>query len=163
MISKSDLDILYKWASTSEFPLKKAPTIKGGYCNKDVYISWLKGVGKQVTIRKKIMTDEIFNIFSNEDILYATYSCFSEGTILNPHRDPPVYRERYKRIQLPISIPDKVHCFMLWDGRKVTWEEGVHQVYPVMDVIHEGYNLSTNAMEFVMIDVKLDTIVGDEN
>ena len=146
----------------TSFPLKKAPTIKGGYCNKDVYISWLKGVGKQVTIRKKLMTDEIFNIFSNEDILYATHSCFSEGTILNPHRDPPVYRERYKRIQLPMLIPDKVHCFMIWDGRKVTWEEGVHQVYPVMDVIHEGYNLSTNAMEFVMIDVKLDTIVEDE-
>ena len=108
------------------------------------------------------MTDEIFNIFSNEDILYATYSCFSEGTILNPHRDPPVYRERYKRIQLPMLIPDKIHCFMIWDGRKVTWEEGVHQVYPVMDVIHEGYNLSTNAMEFVMIDVKLDTFVEDE-
>ena len=162
MITTQDIKKIYEWAKNTSFPLKKAPTIKGGYCNKDVYISWLKGVGKQVTIRKKLMTDEIFNIFSNEDILYATYSCFSEGTILNPHRDPPVYRERYKRIQLPMLIPDKVHCFMIWDGRKVTWEEGVHQVYPVMDVIHEGYNLSTNPMEFVMIDVKLDTIVEDE-
>ena len=35
MISKSDLDILYKWASTSEFPLKKAPTTVG-YTNKDI-------------------------------------------------------------------------------------------------------------------------------
>ena len=162
MITTQDIKKIYEWAKNTSFPLKKAPTIKGGYCNKDVYISWLKGVGKQVTIRKKLMTDEIFNIFSNEDILYATYSCFSEGTILNPHRDPPVYRERYKRIQLPMLIPDKIHCFMIWDGRKVTWEEGVHQVYPVMDVIHEGYNLSTNPMEFVMIDVKLDTIVEDE-
>ena len=162
MITTQDIKKIYEWAKNTSFPLKKAPTIKGGYCNKDVYISWLKGVGKQVTIRKKLMTDEIFNIFSNEDILYATYSCFSEGTILNPHRDPPVYRERYKRIQLPMLIPDKVHCFMIWDGRKVTWEEGVHQVYPVMDIIHEGYNLSTNTMEFVMIDVKLDTIVEDE-
>ena len=162
MITTQDIKKIYEWAKVTSFPLKKAPTIKGGYCNKDVYISWLKGVGKQVTIRKKLMTDEIFNIFSNEDILYATYSCFSEGTILNPHRDPPVYRERYKRIQLPMLIPDKVHCFMIWDDRKVTWEEGVHQVYPVMDVIHEGNNLSTNAMELVMIDVKLDTIVEDD-
>ena len=107
------------------------------------------------------MTDEIFNIFSNEDILYATYSCFSEGTILNPHRDPLVYRERYKRIQLPLSIPDKIHCFMIWDGMKVTWKEGVHQVFPVMDTIHEGYNLSTKSMDFVMIDVKMNTQVED--
>lgn len=159
MITKNDLHKIYEWARVTTFPLKKAPTIKGGYCNKDVYISWLKGVGKQVTIRKKLMTDEIFNIFSNEDILYATYSSFSEGTILNPHRDPPVYRERYKRIQLPLSIPDKVHCFMIWDGKKVTWREGIHQVFPVMDVIHEGYNLSTKNMNFVMIDVKMDTQV----
>ena len=51
---------------------------------------------------------------------------------------------------------------MIWDGRKVTWREGVHQVFPVMDVKHEGYNLSTKSMKFVMIDVKIDTIVEDE-
>ena len=163
MITTQDIKKIYEWSKVTTFPLKKAPVIKGGYCNKIVYISWLKGVGKQVTIRKKLMTDEIYNIFSNEDILYATYSRFSEGTIIYPHRDPPVYRERYKRIQIPLSIPDKDTCYMLWDGKKVTWEEGKHQVYPVMDVIHEGYNLSTKAMEFVMIDVKLDTIVEDEN
>jgi hypothetical protein len=32
-----------------------------------------------------------------------------------------------------------------------------------MDVIHEGYNLSTKPMEFVMIDVKIDTVIEDEN
>tara|TARA_R100001510_G_scaffold57498_1_gene65812 strand:- start:876 stop:1043 length:168 start_codon:yes stop_codon:yes gene_type:complete len=51
---------------------------------------------------------------------------------------------------------------MIWDGKKVSWEEGVAQVYPVMDVTHGGYNLSTESMEFVMIDVKLDTIVENE-
>ena len=49
MISKSDLDILYKWASTSEFPLKKAPTTVG-YTNKDIYICGLKYIRKNVNI-----------------------------------------------------------------------------------------------------------------
>ena len=82
MITTQDIKKIYEWSKETTFPLKKAPVIKGGYCNKIVYISWLKGVGKQVTIRKKLMTDEIYNIFSNEDILYATYSKFSEGTII---------------------------------------------------------------------------------
>ena len=63
MITTQDIKKIYEWAKVTSFPLKKAPTIKGGYCNKDVYISWLKGVGKQVTIRKKLMTDEISIFF----------------------------------------------------------------------------------------------------
>ena len=70
--------------------------------------------------------------------------------------------EGYKRIQIPLRIPDRNHCFMIWDNKKILWKEGVSQVYPVMDVTHEGYNLSTKPMEFVMIDVKLDTIVENE-
>ena len=31
-----------------------------------------------------------------------------------------------------------------------------------MDVTHEGYNLSTKPMKFVMIDVELNTIVENE-
>jgi aspartyl/asparaginyl beta-hydroxylase (cupin superfamily) len=103
MITKIDLKILYKWAKQTEFPLKKAPTT-GGYSNKDIMISWLKGVGKTVTIRKKIMTEEVYEIFENDDILYATYSVFGGGTILKPHRDPNVYRELYKRIQIKVNI-----------------------------------------------------------
>ena len=63
MITTEDIKKIYDWSKVTAFPLKKAPVIKGGYCNKIVYISWLKGVGKQVTIRKKLMTDEIYNIF----------------------------------------------------------------------------------------------------
>ena len=51
---------------------------------------------------------------------------------------------------------------MIWDGKKVLWKEGQAQVRAVMDVTHEGYNLSTESMEFVMIDVKLDTVVEYE-
>ena len=153
MINTDDLLKLYNWAKQTQFPLKKAPT-SNGYSNKDIYISWLKGVGKSVTIRKKLMTDEIYQIFENDDILYATYSLFESGTILKPHRDPNVYRELYKRIQIPLTIPHKEKCYMTWRGEKIYWEEGVPQVFPVMDFIHDGGNLSDSPMEFLMIDVR---------
>tara|TARA_B100001287_G_scaffold131983_1_gene111195 strand:+ start:988 stop:1485 length:498 start_codon:yes stop_codon:yes gene_type:complete len=161
MITRKDLSKIYDWAKNTKFPLKKVPTA-GEYSNKDIFICWLKGAGKKVLLRKKLMSDEILDIFSNQDIIYASYSYFDGGTILNPHRDPDVYPHRYKRIQLPLNIPSKNHCFMIWGDRKVTWREGVAQTYPVMDVTHEGYNLSTKSMEFVMIDVKLDAEVENE-
>jgi len=161
MITKKELQKIYEWAKQTHFPLKKAPTAEG-YSNKDIYISWLKGAGKKVFIRKKIMTEEVADIFLKDEIIFATFSTFESGTILNPHRDPDVYPYRYKRIQLPLRIPNRNHCFMIWDNKKILWKEGVAQVYPVMDVTHEGYNLSTKPMEFVMIDVKLDTIVENE-
>lgn len=158
MITKNDLLKIYEWAKQTNFPLKKAPTTNG-YSNKDIFICWLKGVGKTVTIRKKLMSNEIYDIMTNDDILYATYSLFESGTILNPHRDPNVYRERYKRIQIPLIIPDKEQCYMTWNNKKIHWEEGVPQVYPVMDHIHDGANLSNQSMEFIMIDVKKSAIV----
>lgn len=158
MITTTDLSELYRWAKQNDFPLKKAPTTEG-YTNKDIFISWLKGVGKNVNIRKKLMTDEVYRIFQNDDILYATYSMFTEGTILKPHRDPNVYREPYKRIQIPLRIPDREKCYMSWQGEKIYWDEGVSQVFSVMDYIHDGANLSNYPMEFLMIDVKKDTVV----
>ena len=62
MITKNDIKIIYEWAKVTDFPLKKAPTVQG-YANKDVYISWLKGAGKKVFIRKKIMSKEVADIF----------------------------------------------------------------------------------------------------
>ena len=58
MISKIDLEILHKWASTSKFQLKKAPTTVG-YTNKDIYICGLKYIRKNVNIRKSMMTDAV--------------------------------------------------------------------------------------------------------
>ena len=61
MITKKDLSDIYIWAKYRKFPLKRAPTSEG-YCNKDIYISWLKFVGKNVMIRKKLMPENIVNI-----------------------------------------------------------------------------------------------------
>ena len=161
MITHLDIKKIYDWAKDTEFPLKKVPTARG-YSNKDIHLCWLKGAGKKVLIRKKLMSDDIFEIFSKSEIIYASFSIFDSGTILNPHRDPDVYPKKYKRIQIPLEIPHEYHCFMIWRDKKIMWEEGKHRTFPVMDVTHEGYNLSTKPMKFVMIDVEINTIVENE-
>ena len=161
MITHLDIKKIYDWAKDTEFPLKKVPTARG-YSNKDIHLCWLKGAGKKVLIRKKLMSDDIFEIFSKSEIIYASYSIFDSGTILNPHRDPDVYPKKYKRIQIPLEIPHEYHCFMIWRDKKIMWEEGKHRTFPVMDVTHEGYNLSTTPMKIVMIDVEINNIVENE-
>ena len=154
MISKSDLIELYKWGSTSKFPLKKAPTTVG-YTNKDIYICGLKYIRKNVNIRKSMMTDAVYNIMKNDEILYAVYSRFEGGTILTPHKDPDVYSDRYKRVQIPLNVTKDF--YMIWKKKKVYWENGVVQVFEVMDNVHQAFNKSDKIMEFLFLDVKMDT------
>ena len=156
MLTKDNLKELYKWASQSKFPLKKAPTTVG-YSNKDIYICGLKYIRKNINIRKSLMTESVYNIMKNDEILYAVYSRFSGGTILKPHKDPDVYSDRYKRVQIPLDVTKDF--YMVWKGKNVYWENGVTQVYHVMDNIHSAFNDSDKTMEFLFIDVKLDTVV----
>ncbi len=156
MLTKDDLKELYKWASQSKFPLKKAPTTVG-YSNKDIYICGLKYIRKNINIRKSLMTESVYNIMKNDEILYAVYSRFSGGTILKPHKDPDVYSDRYKRVQIPLDVTKDF--YMVWNGENVYWENGVTQVYHVMDNIHSAFNNSDKTMEFLFIDVKLETEV----
>ena len=156
MITKSNLKELYKWASSTEFPLKKAPTTVG-YSNKDIYICGLKYIRKNVNIRKSKMTNTIYNIMKNDEILYAVYSRFEGGTILKPHKDPDVYSDRYKRVQIPLNVTRDF--YMMWKDRKIYWENGVTQVFEVMDNIHQAFNNSDKTMEFLFLDVKISTKV----
>ena len=156
MLTKDNLKQLYKWASQSKFPLKKAPTTVG-YSNKDIYICGLKYIRKNINIRKSLMTESVYNIMKNDEILYAVYSRFSGGTILKPHKDPDVYSERYKRVQIPLDVTKDF--YMVWKGENVYWENGVTQVYHVMDNIHSAFNNSDKTMKFLFIDVKLETEV----
>lgn len=158
MISSQDLHTLYEWAKKTKFPTKRAPTTRG-YCNKDIHHYWLKSTAKSILIRKKLMSAEVIQIHQNTDILYSGYSLFEPGTVLKPHRDPDIYREPYKRIQVPLSIPEKDMCYMTWNNERILWEEGVCQVYDVLNVVHDGVNLSDKPMEFLFVDVRLDTMV----
>tara|TARA_B100001057_G_C22833537_1_gene944380 strand:- start:71 stop:547 length:477 start_codon:yes stop_codon:yes gene_type:complete len=156
MLTRDNLKELYKWASKSKFPLKKAPTTVG-YSNKDIFICGLKYIRKNINIRKSLMTESVYNIMKNDEILYAVYSRFSGGTILKPHKDPDVYSDRYKRVQIPLDVTKDF--YMVWKGENVYWENGVTQVYHVMDNIHSAFNNSDKTMEFLFIDVKLETEV----
>ena len=159
MIEIEQLMDLYNWAKNSQFPLRKAPTTEG-YANKPISYCWLKGVGKTVMVRKNLMKNEVVEkIYENNDILFSMIASFDENTELKPHRDPNLYREPYKRIQIPLEIPNQELCYMIWRGEKIHWTEGKPQVFEVMDIIHEGYNYSDRAMKFLFLDVKKETVV----
>ena len=156
MITRKNLDDLYNWALKGNFPMKGNPT-SPNYSNKKIYICQFKFVRKSMNIRKKLMTDEIYEIFKNDEILNSNYAIFAGGTILKPHIDPDIYTDRYKRIQLPIKVPEG--SYMLWGKEKIIWKEGEPQCYPVMDYVHQASNLGDKPIEFLFLDVKMDTVV----
>ena len=136
---------------------RKGNPTSPNYSNKKIYICQFKFVRKSMNIRKKLMTDEIYEIFKNDEILNSNYAIFAGGTILKPHIDPDIYTERYKRIQIPMKVPEG--SYMLWGKEKIIWKEGEPQCYPVMDYVHQASNPSDKPIEFLFLDVKMDTEV----
>ena len=153
-MKKTDLDYLYEWATRTDFPFRRAPTAVG-YSNKDIYFCWLKASNdKRGSVRYSLVKDErAQQILESDEVVFATVSCFEPGTELGPHKDPPVYGIHYRRIQIPLYIPCNKCCYMVWKGEKVFWEEGVPQIYDVMDHVHEGYNYSDDDMLFLFVDI----------
>ena len=152
-MKRSDVNYLYEWASTTEFPLRRAPTAVG-YSNKDIYFCWLKALTNNGGgVRESVVRDQrARDILKSDEILVATIALFESGTELGPHKDPPVYDKKYRRIQIPLHIPSE-DCYMIWRGRKVFWKEGKPQIFDVMDYVHEGYNYSPDDMIFLFIDI----------
>ena len=149
----NDLKYLYEWAAETEFPLRRAPTAVG-YSNKDIYFCWLKALTNNGGgVRESVVSDQrARDILKSDEILVATIALFESGTELGPHKDPPVYDKKYRRIQIPLHIPSE-DCYMIWRGRKVFWKEGKPQIFDVMDYVHEGYNYSPDDMIFLFIDI----------
>ena len=152
-MKRSDVDYLYEWAAETEFPLRRAPTAVG-YSNKDIYFCWLKALTNNGGgVRESVVRDQrARDILKSDEILVATIALFESGTELGPHKDPPVYDKKYRRIQIPLHIPSE-DCYMIWRGRKVFWKEGKPQIFDVMDYVHEGYNYSPDDMIFLFIDI----------
>ena len=149
----NDLKYLYEWAAETEFPLRRSPTAVG-YYNKDIYFCWLKALTNNGGgVRESVVRDQrARDILKSDEILVATIALFESGTELGPHKDPPVYDKKYRRIQIPLHIPSE-DCYMIWRGRKVFWKEGKPQIFDVMDYVHEGYNYSPDDMIFLFIDI----------
>ena len=161
MITRQEIDELYEWAKITKFPLYKLNNPEH-YSNKRIDYSWNKLVNhkNKTTIRKKFMTDRIIKIHENPEILWSAIGVFYAGTKVNKHKDPNIFSEPYKRIQIPIKIPDKDKCYMIWeDGRKTHWKVGEPQIHQVMDIAHEGFNYSDEEMIFLMLDITKSTEV----
>ena len=181
MITKSDLNTIFEWAKHKDFPIKKTSIYPQSiykksssgyykksygtdkihsYSNKEIYSFPLKFGRKKPIIREKLIPPNIIDILKNEEILYTVISVFQAGTFLKPHRDPHIYKFPYKRIQIPLEIPEVGKCTMRWiKGGEIVWEEGVCQVCDVMNNVHEASNFSDKEMVIMMIDVKMDTEV----
>ena len=189
MITKKELNDLYEWGVTTvigntlerkseytghqdkkaisklekPFSEKKADKYIGRYREFGTYMvtgNWLKMSRKITTIRKSAMPDHIYKIHQNPEILYSGYANLKPGYYISPHKDPDVYSARYKRVQIPLYLPEKDKMYMTWeDGRKIYWEEGVSQVWHVMDHLHSGNNESDKPAKFLFLDVTLDAEV----
>ena len=135
MISKTDLKNLYEWAKDKDFPIRNTSVYPQSiykksssgyykksygtdkihsYSNKEIYSFPLKFGRKKPIIRESLIPSNIINILKNEEILYTVVSIFQSETFLKPHRDPHIYQFPYKRIQIPLEIPDKNKCYMEW-------------------------------------------------
>ena len=161
MITRKELDELYKWAKITKFPLYKLNNPKH-YSNKRIDYSWNKLVDhkNKSTIRRKFMTERIIKIHQNHEILWSAIGVFYAGTRVIKHKDPNIFSDLYKRIQIPLKIPDYEKCYMTWeDGTVTNWIEGEPQVHYVMDIAHDGCNLSDEEMIFLFLDVKKSTEV----
>ena len=189
MITKKELNDLYEWGVTTvigntlerkseytghqdkkaisklekPFSEKKADKYIGRYREFGTYMvtgNWLKMSRKITTIRKSAMPEHIYKIHQNPEILYSGYANLKPGYFIIPHKDPDVYSARYKRVQIPLYLPEKDKMYMTWeDGRKIYWEEGVSQVWHVMDHLHSGNNESDKPAKFLFLDVTLDAEV----
>ena len=183
MISKTDLKTIFEWAKHKDFPIRKTSVYPQSiyeksssgyykksygtdkihsYSNKEIYSFPLKFGRKKPIIRESLIPSNIIEILKREEILYTVVSVFQSGTHLKPHRDPHIYQFPYKRIQIPLEIPDKNKCYMEWTdikGARINWDEGVPQVCDVMHRTHQAYNKSDKEMVIMMMDVKMDTEV----
>jgi len=169
MISHQDLTDLYEWGliaselkSRRGLPTYSKVTSLAEKKFEDYMVAgnWFKMTRKLTNIRKNVMPEHIYKIHQNPEILYSGYAHLKPRHYIQPHKDLNVYNERFKRIQIPLHLPEKDKIYMTWeDGRKIYYEEGHAQVWHVMDYMHSGNNESDKPAKFLFLDVKVETEV----
>jgi len=156
MIKNKDIEVLFKWGKNN-FSSKHILIGSSGYWNKNVMMNPVKfSKGK---IKKSITNKDVINALSDPNIITSFFVLVEPHSISLPHIDPPVYKERIKRIQIPLSVPKGEETFMIYKGEKFYWKEGVAQVFDVMNNLHEAQNLTDFPLKFLMLDVKFDCAV----
>ena len=163
MITKQDLDSLYKWAKNTDFPLRNE-RITSKYMGYPLKICYIKGIlgtrGIKEVKYNRDLSGPVIDIIENKEILGVYFLSYPPNMTAPPHRDYNPHRQPYKRIQIPTKVEDG---YIEWTatGERVYWEEGKPEVFNVEEE-HQGANNSNTQMEFLYIDVKLDTIVKYE-
>lgn len=153
MISQRDLNTLFNWGKNN-FSSKHILLGSSGYWNKNVMMDPVKiSNGK---VRKSIVSEEVFNILSNPEILTSFFVSVEPESISLPHTDPPIYKEKTKRIQIPLEVPKGKETFIIYENEKFYWEEGVSIIFDVMSNLHEAQNLTEFPLKFLMLDIKFD-------
>ena len=166
MITKLDLQRLYEWASNTNFPLNKKVLNKNIW-DDEIIICYLKYGKKRIFYPHKSISESVFDIAVKSEIFGLTYIQYPPKLKAKPHRDYNPYGKEFKRIQLPIKIPNNnknEECYIEWIDRnkKVYWTEGKIEIFNVEE-LHQGANDSNETMEFLYIDVKLDAEVMINN
>ena len=166
MITELDLQRLYKWALNTNFPLNKKVLNKNIW-DDEIFICYLKYGKKRIFYPHKFISESVFNIAVKPEIFGLTYIQYPPKLKAKPHRDYNPYGKEFKRIQLPIKIPNNNknnECYIEWidKNKKVYWTEGKIEIFNVEE-LHQGANNSNETMEFLYIDVKLDAEVMINN
>jgi len=156
MITKSHLQRLYQWSLNTDFPLKKEG-ITSNYMGYEILICYLKYGKKKIFYPHKSLSKSIFDIIVKPEIYSLTYIQYPSKLKAKPHRDYNPYNKKFKRIQLPIKIPNGNKSYIEWmdTGERVYWEEGKVEIFDV-ERLHQGANESDEKMNFLYIDVHLD-------
>ena len=156
MITKQDLNSLYEWARDTEFPLRNE-RITSKYMGYGLKICHIK-VHKLYS--NKELSKSVIDIIDNEDVLGVYFLSYPPNMTARPHRDYNPHHQPYKRIQIPTKVEDG---YIEWTetGERVYWKEGKPEVFNVEEE-HQGANNSSTKMEFLYVDVRLDTSVECE-
>ena len=159
MITKLDLKRLYEWASTNNFPLKKEG-ITSKYMGYEILICYLKYGKKRIFYPHKTISEPVFDIAVRPEIYSLSYIKYPPKLKAKPHRDYNPYGKEFKRIQIPIKIPNSNECYIEWidKNEKVYWTEGKVEIFNVEE-LHQGANNSNESMEFLYVDINVDTKV----
>lgn len=162
MITSEEIDDLYNWAKITEFPLKREG-ITSKYMGYEILICYLKYGKKRIFYPHKSISESIFDIAVRPEIYSLLYIQYPPKLKAKPHRDYNPYGKEFKRIQLPIKIPNNnrdKECYIEWIDSKerVYWKEGKVEIFNV-DELHQGANNSNESMEFLYVDIKKDTEV----
>ena len=159
MITKQQLTKLYHWGKKTIFPLKKEG-ITSKYMGYDVFISYAKYGKKQKRYRKKLFDDDIYEIIKNDEIYGVAYMKYSPHIDAKPHKDFNLWGKDFLRIQIPLKIPQGNKCYIefIETGERFYWQEEKVEIFNV-EKLHQGKNESDETMEFLYVDIKMDTKV----